>query len=294
MPRRNPYQLFRIQSDLAAGLTPVEIATKHGLPLTAVTRAVRRRANTGLPDPFHLRGKPATGAGAIQLYWLGYIAAAGRLFEQGATPALVLAVDNRDVDHVRVLIADLCSGHPSCEWCESSVDGLQAYIRDRDLSQMLAEWGTPGADPAEGSVPVELVPRPLLSHFVRGYLEGSRGVPPFGISTSPASLTAVRRVTMTGPAPFITALGTALRQHAGNTAGTIQTRRNGLALLTYRDRAARRIVEFAFRGATRTLARTETIARAVNARPGSRNGGARRSNGDARGRNGADGDGAGV
>lgn len=277
LPRRDPYQLFRIQTDFAAGLSPLDIATKHGLPLIVVTRAVRRRANTRLPNPFHLRTEASNGTGAIQLYWLGFIAAAGRLFQQGATPALVLTVDGRDVDHVRVLIEDLCAGHPSCEWCESNLDGLQAYIRDRDLAQMLAEWGAPGATLEDGSIPVELVPRRLLSHFVRGYLEGSRGLPPFGGGTSPASVAAVRRVRMSGPAPFITTLRTALRRLAGKDAATLVNRRDGRVVLTYNGRAAQRIVEFAYRGATRTLARTEPIARDVNARRASRNGHHRRA-----------------
>ncbi|OLC28866.1 MAG: hypothetical protein AUH31_07975 [Armatimonadetes bacterium 13_1_40CM_64_14] len=103
-------------------------------------RIVRRPKDERLLNPFHLRKSTVRAQGATQLYWLGYIAASGRVFLQGAAPTLVLTVDRRDVNHVLTLVEDLCAGHPTCEWCESNHDGLQAYIRDRELTQMLAEY----------------------------------------------------------------------------------------------------------------------------------------------------------
>jgi len=197
--------------------------------------------------------------GATQLYWVGYIAAAGRLFLQGSVPTLVLTVDRRATDHVTTMIDDLCTGHPTCEWCESSRDGLQAYVRDRELAQMLAEWGAPGADPSEGSVPVALIPSSLLSHFVRGKLEGGRGMAPFGRRHVPLSHSAVRHIALEGPQEFLAGLNAALSKHAGTSAGDIRARRNGLAILTYRGRAAARIVQFAYRGAERSLPRTASL-----------------------------------
>ncbi|TMI73798.1 MAG: hypothetical protein E6H05_09040 [Bacillati bacterium ANGP1] len=258
-PRRDPYQLFHIQSDFAAGLAPHQIAAKHGLPLPAVLRIIRRRKDERLLNPFNLRQGAVRSRGATQLYWVGYIAAAGRLFLQGSVPTLVLTVDRRDTDHVTTMIDDLCTGHPTCEWCESSRDGLQAYVRDRELAQMLAEWGAPGADPSEGSVPVALIPSSLLSHFVRGYLEGGRGMPPFGRRHVPLSHSAVRHIALEGPKEFLAGLNAALSKHAGTSAGDIRARRNGLAILTYRGRAAARIVQFAYRGAERSLPRTASL-----------------------------------
>lgn len=270
-PRRDPYQLFHIQSDFAAGLAPHQIAAKHGLPLPAVLRIIRRRQDERLLNPFHLRHGAVRARGATQLYWVGYIAAAGHLFLQGSVPTVVLAVDRRDTAHVLTMIEDLCTGHPTCEWCESSRDGLQAYIRDRELAQMLAEWGAPGADPAEGSVPVALIPPSLLPHFVRGYLEGGRGMPPFGRRQVPTSHAAVRHIALKGPAEFLTGLNAAISKHAGVGAGVIQRRRDGLAILTYRSRTAARIVQFAYRDAARSLPRTASLRQGENS-VGARNG----------------------
>ncbi len=260
-PRRDPYQLFSIQSDFAAGLEPHQIAAKHGLPLPAVLRIVRRPRDERLLNPFHLRHSAVRTKGATQLYWLGYIAAAGRLFLQGAAPTLVLAVDRRDASHVQTLIEDLCAGHPTCEWCESNHDGLQAYIRDRELAQMLAEWGAPGADPSEGSVPVTLIPTVLLPHFVRGYLEGGTRTPPFGRRHVPASPTAVRIVALEGQSAFLTGLNAALAKHAGISGGVVRPKRNGMGLLTYRGRAAKQLAQFAYRDVGRSLPRAAPLHR---------------------------------
>ncbi|TMJ06776.1 MAG: hypothetical protein E6H01_00490 [Bacillati bacterium ANGP1] len=227
--------------------------------MPAVLRIIRRRKDERLLNPFNLRQGAVRSRGATQLYWVGYIAAAGRLFLQGSVPTLVLTVDRRDTDHVTTMIDDLCTGHPTCEWCESSRDGLQAYVRDRELAQMLAEWGAPGADPSEGSVPVALIPSSLLSHFVRGYLEGGRGMPPFGRRHVPLSHAAVRHIALEGPKEFLAGLNAALSKHAGTSVGDIRARRNGLAVLTYRGRAAARIVQFAYRGAERSLPRTASL-----------------------------------
>jgi hypothetical protein len=258
-PRRDPYQLYSIQSDFAAGLAPHQIAAKHGLPLPAVLRIVRRPKDERLLNPFHLRKSTVRTQGATQLYWLGYIAASGRVFLQGAAPTLVLTVDRRDVKHVLTLVEDLCAGHPTCEWCESNHDGLQAYIRDRELTQMLAEWGAPGADPSEGSVPVALIPSALLPHFVRGYLEGGQHTPPFGRRNVPDSTAAIRLIALEGQADFLTGLNAALAKHAGAGGGVLRPKRNGMGVLTYRGRGAKHLAQFAYRDVGRSLPRAAPL-----------------------------------
>ncbi|MDQ7819029.1 MAG: hypothetical protein QN173_03725 [Armatimonadota bacterium] len=248
LPRRDPYQLFTIHADFAAGLPPATIAAKHGLPLSAVAAILRRRSDDRLPTPFHLRQHARRGRGGIQAYWVGYIAAAGRLFPQGPAPTLVLTVDPRDTAHVAALVEDLCAGHPTCEWCRSSRDGLQAYIRDRDLGRMLADWGVP-EDPAAGSVPVGLIPAGLLDHFVRGYLEGG------------GRLRAGRRpvASLAGPGRFVAELRRALDRHAGVDGGVVRARADGTWELTYAGPAARRLLQFAYQDPVRSLPRAERV-----------------------------------
>lgn len=268
LPRRDPYQLFQIQSDFAAGLNPQDIAAKHELPVPAVMQIVRsRRRDDGLLDPFQLTQDSARLRSANQLYWLGFIAASGHLYQQGPSPTLVLDMDPRDVDHVRTLVEDLCAGRPSCELCQSSQNGLQAYVRDRDLGQLLAQWGVPGADPTEGSVPVPFIPGSLLTHFVRGYLEGGHGTPPFGGRSTPASMAAVRTVALVGPEEFVTKLSAALRRHLDIGAGTVTARRDGLRTLTYRGRAAKQIVQYAYRSSGRSLPRAVRLSASLQTGP---------------------------
>ncbi len=256
LPRRDPYQLFSIHADFAAGLPPAAIAAKHGLPLSAVAAILRRRADDRLPTPFHLRQHARRGRGAVQLYWVGYIAACGRLFQQGPVPTLVLTVDPRDTAHVATLVEDLCAGHPTCEWCRSSRDGLQAYIRDRDLGRMLADWGIPD-DPTDGSVPVALVPPGLLDHFVRGYLEGGGRV---SAGRRPA-------VSLTGPEQFASDLRRALARHAGVNGGQVRVRRDGTHELTYTGPAARRLLQFAYQDPVRSLPRARRARQAYGPSP---------------------------
>lgn len=267
LPRRDPYQLFKIHTDFAAGLDAQSIAQKHGLPVPAVLQIVRdRRGETGLVNPFQLAQDSARGGSANQLYWLGYIAACGRLFPQGPAPTLVLDLDTRDVDHIKVLVEDMCAGRPSVELCKSSQNGLQAYVRDRELGQLLSQWGVPGDDPTEGSVPISLIPGSLLPHFLRGYLEGSRQTPPFGGQSTPASLPAVRTVVIVGPEEFVSPLGSALRRHLGLAVPATTGRRDRQRVLTYRGRAARQIVQYAYHNPTRSLPRLDRMIQSLRPR----------------------------
>ncbi len=269
LPRRDPLRLFQIQADFAAGLAATDIAVKHELPVPAVLQIVRsQRHQGGLVDPFQLThgNGPTQLHGTTQMYWLGYIAACGRLYQQGPAPTLVLDVDRRDVAHVEAMVEDLCTGRPSCEFCESSRNGLQAYVRDRDLGHLLTQWGVPGADPVEGSVPISLIPSALFSHFLRGYLEGGHRTPPFGGKTSPASVPAIRTVAFIGPLEFVTALSEALRKHLGTRAGNTSARRDGLHTLTYRGSPAKQVVQFAYRNVTRSLPRAAKLVHSIHPR----------------------------
>jgi hypothetical protein len=264
-PRRDPVLLYRIQSDHAAGLAPAQIAEKHSLPVYTVTQALRRDSRPrALPDPYGLAQRRPDHRDATLLYWVGYVAACGAVYD-GAMPTLVLDVDERDITHIDALLADLCEGRPGCEFCQSSTRGLQAYIRDRDLGRLLLRWGIPGDDRSV-SVPIAFIPSPLLPHFVRGYLEGSRGTPPFGTRTTPTNAAAVSKVVFEGAPAFLEALRKALRPHA-EAPGTLLVRRSGAAVLTYTGRPALRILRFAYRDAARSLPRADRLRQTLHAHP---------------------------
>lgn len=201
-----------------------------------------------------------------QLYWLGYIAAAGRLYAQRSTPTLVLDIDPRDIDHVRHLGDEFGEGRIHCELCRSNLNGLQAYIRDREFGKFLLQWGAPGAGVEDGSVPVGSIPSSLLSHFVRGYLEGGHQTPPFGGRITPSLLASVRTVGLIGPEEFLARLSAALRRHAGVRAGPMTRRRNGRRLLTYRGHHARRLIHYAYRHPSPSMPRAARLLRSLQRR----------------------------
>lgn len=198
------------------------------------------------------------------MYWLGYVSASGRVYAQRATPALVLDIDPRDLEHVNRLGEDFGDGRIHCELCPSSLNGLQGYIRDREFGKFLVQWGVPGAAD-DVSVAVDLIPSSLLPHFVRGYIEGGHETPPFGGKMTPTVLGSVRTVALMGSEEFLTRLSEALKRHAGVPAGTM-TRRNGRGLLTYRGLHARRLMHYAYGDPSPSMPRAARLMRSSQRR----------------------------
>lgn len=262
-PRRDPVLQYHIQSDFAAGLALSQIAEKHALPEHTVAQALRRdRDPQALPDPFSIAQRARNGRDAALLYWVGYVASCGSVYD-GAIPTVVLDVDPRDRGHVESVLEDLCGGRLGHEYCSSTTRGLQVYIRDRDLGRLLVRWGLPGDDRSAGSVPIALIPTSLLSHFVRGCLEGARRTPPFGMRTTPVSPASVGKVVFTGPESFIAALREAMEPTVLGTGTFRPPTRNGEATLVYEGRAALRVMRFAYRDAARSIPRADRLRRAL-------------------------------
>ncbi len=258
-PRRDPLLLFRLQTDFAAGLAPTQIAEKHALSLYVVTQALRRDGNGRLPDPYALSRRDRERGDATLVYWIGFIAACGSVFD-GPNPTLVLDIDAGDLPHVHTLVEDLCEGRPGLESCRSSTRGLQVYIRDRGLGRLLVRWGIPGADRATEAVPVDFIPHALLAHFVRGYIEGGRETPPYGAGRVPGSPKTVRRVVLAGPQEFLTALRGALPPELRRL-GAVSARTKGVARLTYSGEDANEVLRFAYRDTPRSLPRAAALQR---------------------------------
>lgn len=202
---------------------------------------------------------------AAQLYWLGYVSASGRVYAQRSTPALVLDIDLRDLEHVNRIGEDFGDSRIHCELCPSSLNGLQGYIRNREFGKFLVQWGVPGAGENGASVAVGLIPSSLLPHFVRGYIEGGHETPPFGGKMTPTILASIRTVALMGSEEFLARLSEALQRYAGVPAGTM-TRRNRRCLLTYRGPHARRLMQYAYGDPSPSMPRAAGLLRSTQRR----------------------------
>lgn len=178
--RTDPSTIYAARADLAAGLEPIEIAARHNLPLLTVRGFLQTvDIPTALLSPYDLHHEPDGQHTRIQIYWLGYVAASGKVVGQGTSCTLILAIHPQDEQHVDALLRDLATGHSHSEIVDSSLEGRQVYIRDRRLAETLLHWGM-GQQVNEHVLPMDFVPISHIMDFVRGYLEGSRGTPPFG------------------------------------------------------------------------------------------------------------------
>lgn len=207
-------------------------------------------------SPYALRRGPVPDNAAVQIYWLGFIAATGRVFGQNNLTTLVLAIHPDDAAHVQTLLQDLVVGHATCEFADSSLDGRQAYVRDRQLAETLLQWGI-SATPADGSIPLEFIPRPLVPDFVRGYLEGSRHAPPFGgVRSGVPSPRSVRSLVLVGQKPMLEGLKRVLRAAWGISGGAVAPLgRQGLSKVAFSAADSRRILGHVYRSPTRAMPR---------------------------------------
>ncbi|MBI4278396.1 MAG: hypothetical protein HY660_08055 [Armatimonadetes bacterium] len=218
-----------------------DLAHKHALPVTRVQQIVGagHRASR-LSTPYQIArgdvGKERADA-ATQLYWVGFIAACGRIYGRGTGAALVLTIREDQGTHVRRLIGDLSTGHMGPDFCVSSQSGFQAYVRDADLCEVLMTWGIPCPNPADGSVPLEFIPDRLVSHFVRGFLDASAQQDDGPQRHRVLARASQPSITLAGPEPLVAGLADLLHQRcqakppALAPAGT-----PGMVRMTYRGR----------------------------------------------------------
>ncbi|MDR7537555.1 MAG: hypothetical protein QN183_14500 [Armatimonadota bacterium] len=233
--QRDPRAIVELYADRAAGLSAEEIAAKYNLPAPAVYRYLRSTHQAcGLWRPYDYRTAPPPADAAVQIYWLGYLTASGRVLGQGNAATLVLAIHPHDEPHVQTLVADLVRGHPRVEFADSSLEGRQAYVRDPVLAEVLLQWGLANSL-AAASVSLDYVPAALAPDFVRGYLEGSRRTPPFGgTRLTPAPPGRNARLVLVGPPTLVASLRRVLRTTCGVQEGVVEpTRQAGLVALSY-------------------------------------------------------------
>lgn len=252
-----------MHADQAAGLTALQIAAKHDLPPATVQGLLRSGGETcTLVSPYAIRRKISPDVASVQVYWLGFIAASGRVSGQSHLTTLVLQIHPGDAAHVQTLIQDLMIGHVTCEFADSSLYGRQAYVRDRQFAELLLQWGI-SATSEDGSIPIsipiEFIPESLIGDFVRGYIEGSRYSPPFGglrhLVPSPRSL---RSLVLTGPTPLIEGLNRVLHSVCGARGGVIRPHATpGLSQVVFPQQDGLRVLEHAYSRPSRSMPRAE-------------------------------------
>jgi hypothetical protein len=260
--KQPPTRIYEIHADRAGGLSVPQIAAKHNLSASAVLAFLRSSVNTcALANPYEFRRRDLGPLAGPQAYWLGYIAATGRVLGQNNYCTLVLAIHPDDAPHIQTLLSDLVIGRTTCEFANSSLSGRQVYVRDRPLAETLLQWGI-GATLAESSVPLEFVPVPLLPHFVRGFLEGGRLSPPFGgTRREPPSPQARSALSLVGSPALIAQLKPALQQSCRAYGGVItRFEQGGLAQVVFPPKAGGRILRYAYRSPTRTGPRATKFA----------------------------------
>jgi hypothetical protein len=263
-PRHDPRTIYSIHADRASGLSADEIATKHNLSRFAVQTVLRPAAEpSGLASPFEFRHRGAPPNAAVQVYWLGYITATGRIFGQSSQGTVVLAIHPQDESHVQTLVRDLITGHPRVEFADSNLEGRQAYIRDRQLAEVLLQWGI-STTPGSSALSFEFIPQELVPDFVRGYLEGSRSSPPFGgprergALPTPASL---RSLSFVGSRALITGLARVLRETYRTPAVPVKAiGASGLAKITLSQAAGLKILASVYARPIRTSPRAARFA----------------------------------
>ena len=167
----------QIQAAARKGRNSAEIADLYGLTVAAVERMLAPAQHSRVSDPIALiqtrQAAPGMASADVQLYWLGFLTAAGHIRGYGSAVTLVVTLGENTRDCMEAFQADLTEKPTHCEFCHSSIVGWQAYLRDRDLCNALFPWGIPsdlhGADPAL----VEDLPPEFVSPFVRGYVDGN-------------------------------------------------------------------------------------------------------------------------
>jgi len=245
--------VYAVQATRAGGLTVAEIAAKYNLPVPTVLQLLRAPSQScALKTPYDFRQGALPARAPAQIYWLGFIAASGRISGENARGTLVLTIHPDDGAHVQTLLSDLIEGYANCEFVDSSLSGRQAYVRNPELARVLLQWGI-ASTTEQSSIPLEFVPTALMPDFLRGYIEGT--------PSRSATLSSRLRgsLTLSGASAFIEGLATSLKGLCG-TGGTIGSPgQNGLARLTYSPRDSMRLLEFAYRAPTRSSPRAATL-----------------------------------
>lgn len=167
----------RIRAAARKGKTSKEIADVFDFPLKMVDQILAPIEGARLSDPVQLLKDRAAAAGLaaadIQLYWVGFLTAAGRISGQGASSVLIVTLGDRAQKHMDALMEDLATPQVRHEFCESNLLGWQLYLRNADLCSALLRWGIPSDRLGDDPTVLNDLPGEWVAAFLRGYLDGS-------------------------------------------------------------------------------------------------------------------------
>jgi len=167
----------RIRAAARRGKTAREIAAAGDYPLKLVEQILAPIADVRLSDPAQLlhtrEAAPGFAAGDVQLYWVGFLRAAGRICGQGTSFALIVTLGERSEEHVETLIEDLAASQVRHEFCRSSLLGWQVYVREQNLCKALLAWGIPSELHGDDPSVLDDIPKVFLAPFLRGYADGN-------------------------------------------------------------------------------------------------------------------------
>lgn len=241
--RDDPEWQARVRTVRAAGRrgeSPSEIAIISGLPAVSVQQILAPAAHPRLSDPADLLRTGQVREGQVpadvQLYWIGFLTAAGYIRGQGPSLTLVVTLGEDGRGRIDTLEADLMIGHSRCEWCHSSLAGWQAYFRDLVLCQALMRWGIPSDLYGEDPALLEDLPERLFLPFVRGYMEGGE------LARRPSRRRHTAGVTIRGTPAVLAGFNTLIQRYWGIANGLI-TQVGDDALLHFSGRVARNAFE---------------------------------------------------
>jgi len=158
------------------GRNAPEIATLRKMPLSVVERILMEVDDPRVSDPAHMfrtrQILPGRTAANVQLYWLGYLKAAGHIWGRGANSTLVITLGEKSESHMKTFMMDLADPFARREFCRSTVLGWQLYVRDRDLCRALLPWGIPSDLDGDDPGLLDDLPEEFAAPFLPGYLEG--------------------------------------------------------------------------------------------------------------------------
>ncbi len=197
-------QITKIRAAARKGMGPTEIAEACQFPIAVVNRVLAPANHGRLSDPTEILTAKAVPEGhasaEVQLYWIGFLTAAGRILGQGSSMAVVITLGDRAERHMARFMEDITGSRVRQEYCQSSLLGWQVYVREPSLCHALMPWGVPSDFHGEDPALLDDIPSDLGAPFLAGYLDGDWPASTFprrgrlALHGSPDVLSAIDRV----------------------------------------------------------------------------------------------------